>query len=816
LSVQTNASVVIIGAGIVGCSAAYHLTRLGWRDVVVLDQGPLFATGGSSSHAPGLVLQTNSSKTMTTLARRSVELYRQLTVEGRSCFDVVGSLEVATTPERLAELKRRRGLATAWGLEAEMVGPRAAQELVPLLDAELLTGALWVPADGTARAVDAGQAMAEIAGERGATFHGQTRVTAIERDHGRVSAVVTADGQRITADTVLVCAGFWGPLLGRIAGVEIPLLPCQHQYAKTAPLEALAGATREIEMPILRYPDCGIYGRQHGERYGVGSYQHQVLPVDPDHLRRHEDGPPMPSLMPFTPEDFAPAWRDAAELLPALAGSRIEESLNGIFSFTPDGFPLLGQAVDVPGLWVAEAIWVTHAGGCGEVVAEWMTNGTPDLDLHECELGRFWPHALSRPHVWTRAAQQYREVYDIIHPQQPSGPPRPLRVSPFHERQRELGAVFSEGQGWERPRWYAANEGLLDRYQVIGRSGWAAKHWSPIAAAEHLATRAGVALYDMSPLAKLEVSGPGALALLQQLCTNQLDRPAGSVTYTAMLDQRGGIRGDMTIARLAQDRFQVGCNGPLDLDWLRRHAAGDERVQVRDVTGSLCCLGLWGPLAPRVLERLANRDVSIDAFPYFSAQALLVGEVPVTALCLSYVGERGWELYTTPDYGARLWDLLWEAGQELGVIAGGQAAFESLRIEKGYRLWGVDMHTEHDPYEAGIGFVVKFDKGPFTGREALLERRQADPARKLSCLTLDEPGVTVMGKEPILVQGEVAGYVTSASIGQTVACGIAYGYLPTPAAVVGSPVEIEYFGDRLKATVAAEPLYDPRQRRLRG
>jgi glycine cleavage system aminomethyltransferase T len=459
---------------------------------------------------------------------------------------------------------------------------------------------------------------------------------------------------------------------------------------------------------------------------------------------------------------------------------------------------------------------ITSAGGFGQCAAEWIATGDPGLDVHELDLNRFEPHVASPSYVRGRGAQHYREFYDIIHPMQPLAQPRPLRVSPFYERQRALGAVFFEGRGWERPQWYAANEALLGTNRVPSRAGWESRHWSPIVYAEHRAVRECVALFDMSPLPKIEVTGADALVLLQRLCANQLDRPVGSVTYTLMLDERGGIRSDLTVARLGPEHFQIGCNGPVDLHWIREHAREAPTAHVRDATGSLCCLGLWGPRARDVIKQVSEDDFSDAAFPYYSARQVTLGEVPVVALRVSYVGELGWELYTSPEYGARLWDLLWAAGQPCGMLAAGRAAFDSLRLEKGYRLWGTDMHTEHNPYQAGLGATVKLDKGAFIGRDALLWSKAAGITSKLSCLVLDDPVHVVMGREPIFDAERCVGYVTSAGYGPMVEQSIAYGYLPLTSAAPGAKLTIEYFGEHLPATVTREPLYDPRGLRLRG
>ncbi|MQS99341.1 FAD-dependent oxidoreductase [Streptomyces jumonjinensis] len=815
-----NAPVVIIGAGIVGCALADQLTARGWSDVTVLDQGPLTAPGGSTSHAPGLVFQINPSRTMARLARRTVA---ELT--GVGAFDRVGGLEVATTGARLAELHRRAGLAASWGIRAEIVAPARCAELWPLLDEGLVLGGLHTPDDGLAHALDASRRLRERAAARGARFLGRHTVTAVERDHGRVTGVITDRGG-FPADRIVSAAGFWGPLIGAMAGVDVPLLPLAHQYARTGPLAAPPAG----RLPILRHQDRDLYFRQHGDRIGIGSYAHRVIPVDPAALPAYDEAPVMPSWLDFTPDDYAPSWADAVRLLPALADTAVDEGFNGVFSFTPDGMPLLGEAPGLRGFWLAEAVWVTHSAGAARAVAEWMTDGRPSIDLHDCDIARFEDSQRSPAYTAERSARNFIEVYDVVHPLQPPEQPRPLRVSPFHARQRELGAFFLEGGGWERPHWYEANAGLPA--EVPARDAWSARFWSPIAAAEARATRERVALYDMTPLRRLEVEGPGALDFLQRMTTNQLARRVGSVTYTLLLDHGGGIRSDLTVARLGEQRFQVGANSPADLHWLLRHAPAT--VRIRDVTAGTCCIGVWGPLARDLVQPLTRDDFSHRAFGYFRARETCIGHVPVTALRLSYVGELGWELYTTADLGLRLWDTLWEAGAALGVVAAGRSAFDSLRLEKGYRSWGRDMTAEDTPYEAGLGFAVRLDKGDFTGRDALGAHPPGTETRRLACLTLDDPAAVVLGGEPVRIgrtegtgpaEGaglmEVTapteradGHVTSAGYGYTIGRCVAYAWLPPLPA--GTAVRIGYFDRTHAATVAEEPLYDPEMTRIRS
>ncbi|MFE0106493.1 FAD-dependent oxidoreductase [Streptomyces sp. NPDC059009] len=807
--------VLVIGAGIVGCSLADELTARGWTDVTVLEQGPLPAPGGSTSHAPGLVFQTGPSKTLTSFAAYTVRKLNSLSVDGLSCFHPVGGLELATTPERWADLHRKAGYAASWGVRAELVGPERCKELWPLIDAGKVLGGLHTPDDGLARAVLACRAQMERAERHGARFLDRHTVTGIDQEGGRVTAVVTDRGT-FPADHVVSAAGFWGPVIGRMAGVDVPLLPLAHQYAKTAPLPELAGVNdprAEATRPILRFQDRDLYFREHTDRIGIGSYAHRPLPVDPFTVATYDEATAraqdMPSSLPFTEDDFAPSWRDSQWLLPALGASAVEEGFNGVFSFTPDGMPVLGESRALRGFWLAEAVWVTHSAGVGKAVAEWMVEGRASIDLHDCDLARFEDAQRSPAYVADRGAQQFVEVYDVLHPLQPLEQPRPLRVSPFYARQQELGAVFLEGGGWERPHWFEANAPLLEGLDVPARDAWSARHWSPIAAAEARATRERVALYDMTPLRRLEVTGPGALDFLQRMTTNNLRKKPGSVTYTLLLDEAGGVRSDLTVARLAPDRFQVGANSPADLDWLLRHAPAD--VHLRDITAGTCCVGVWGPLARDLVQPLTRDDFSHTAFGYFKARETHIGHVPVTALRLSYVGELGWELYTSADLGLRLWDTLWEAGRELGVIAAGRSAFNSLRLEKGYRAWGVDMTTEHDPYAAGLGFAVRPDKGEFVGSAAL--SRLGAPERKLTPLLVDDPAAVVLGKEPVYVGGTPSGYVTSASYGYTLGRCVAYAWLPPLES--GTGVHIEYFGEKVSATVAEEPLFDPEMTRIR-
>jgi glycine cleavage system aminomethyltransferase T/glycine/D-amino acid oxidase-like deaminating enzyme len=748
--------VVVIGAGIVGCALADELTGQGWTDVTVLEQGPLFATGGSSSHSAGLVVQTSPSRTLSRLARYTADKFTEL-----GCFAPVGSLELATTGERLAELHRRFGFGQAWGIGSAVLDPAGCEALFPLIGRESIEqkrilGGLHVPGDGLAAPVRAAEAQAARAASRGARFIGNERVVEILRQGAQVSGVRSVDAT-YPADVVVSCAGFWGAALGATAGVRIPLVPMAHQYVRTAAVGATSG------LPVLRHPDRGLYLRAYGEHLGVGSHLHEPLPVEPADL----PGDAHPAMLPFTPGTFKQSWSAAAELIPALRGTTPVEAFNGVLAVTADGFPLLGETRELRGLWVAGAVSVTHSAGAAKALAEWLVDGYPGIDLHECDLNRFDRAQLAPAYVRRRAARTYADTLGIAHPQDPPVV-RNLRLSPFHPRQAELGAVFGEAAGWERPLWYASNP---QPEEIRPRDDWSGRHWSPIAETEARQTRRRAGLFDLTGPTRIEVTGPSSFLT---------GVTSGDGERTLLLDPAGGIRGDITVARIGANRFLV-VGGPLDLDHLARRAPAG--VTVRDVTGGTCGLGVWGPRAPELLESLYD-----DGY---------LGMVPVTVLRLSPVGEPGWALYTEAQYGPRLWDTIWDAGREVGLVAAGSLAYDSLRIEHGHRVWGVDMTGEDDPYQAGLEAAVRPGARPATL-----------PDRRLSCLRLEDTGEVPLGREPVYAGGFVVGHVTGAAYGWAAGAPIAFAWLPAALSVPGTQVEIGYFDHRLLATVAAEPLVD--------
>ena len=795
---------VVIGAGVVGAAVADELTLRGAGRVTVVDRGPLYATGGSSSHAPGLISRTSPSKMMQELADYTLEKFATLTLDGEAASLPVGTLEVARTQERLQELRRRHNFATAWGWRGQMIDAEGCARRWPLIDPSGLVGGYTTEGEGLAVALRAVEAQARRAIAAGASFVGNTTVTGIEHRDGHVRGVETTSGA-IPADVVICCAGVWGPSIADMVGLSLPMLALEHQYVITTPIPALApNAGREATLPIVRHHDAGLYFRDHGDRVGIGSFNHRRLAVRVDEIDTHERRE-AGVVYGFTSEDFAEAWELACELMPPLRASSLDRNFNGVFAFTPDGYPLIGEHPDLRGFWVAESVWVTHSAGVGRVVAETLIDGAPTIDASPAELSRFERPELERAVFEARCDDSYRDVYEVHHPGEGHTSARDLRFSPFAPRQRALDAVFFDAGAWERPRWYEANASLLADRRVPSRDDWSARYWSPIVAAEHLAVRERAGLFDLTPLTRIEVAGSGAATFLAWMLAGA-EVAVGSVRYTVMLDVRGGIRSDVTVARLDAGRYLIGANGPRDVAWLRHHLPPDGSVTVTDRTEATCCVALWGPVAREILAPLADTDQ-----PYLSARSLTVGDVPVTATRISYAGELGWEMVTDVARGLELWDALWEAGRPHGLIAAGRGALASLRLEKGYRAWGVDLTPAHGPEESGLGFTVRGGPADFLGRDGLRARPAA--THRLRSLVLDGEQVAT-GGEPVFVRGDPGGYVTSADFGYSLGRSIALAWVPAPLQV-GEAVEIAYFDRRLAAIVADEPLLDPGGARLR-
>jgi 4-methylaminobutanoate oxidase (formaldehyde-forming) len=796
--------VVIIGGGVGGASIAYHLAGLGERDVVLVDRAEL--TSGSTFHSAGLVGQLRSSVSLTKMMMYSVELYRTLDCGWVEC----GGIRLACTPEREEEVHRQVAWARTFGLPLELVSAQEAQERFPLMVTDGVRVASYLPTDGYLDPSQLTYALAEGAREGGVRIFTHTRVTGIEVDDGRVCAVETEWG-RVECEVCVIAGGMYAAELGRLAGVRVPVVPMAHEYLVTQPFRERADPSTHL--PTLRDPDNLIYFREEGAGLVMGGYERSCAPwsLDADLVDRIP-----PDFNGRLLEEDWPRFEEIAQSskrrVPAMEDVQVTRLINGPEAFTPDNEFCLGET-EVGGLFVAAgfcAHGLAGAGGIGKVMAEWIVAGEPQMDLWHMDIRRFGPQYRSPGYTLARTREVYETYYDIRYPGEERLAGRPLKVSSGYGWHRDHGAVFGEKSGWERVNWYASNEAAGD--DALRPQGWAGMQWSPAIGAEHAAARERAALFDESSFSKLEVVGPGAAEFLEGLCDNRVARDVGRITYTQMLNARGGIECDFTVTRLAEDAFQIVTGtafGQHDLAWIARHAPRDGGVRLVDTTSRWACFALWGPLAGEVLGPLTPDPLD---FPYMSFREIVVGDVPVRALRVTFVGEYGWELYCPTEYGAGLWRTLWEAGEPHGLVAGGYRAIDSLRLEKGYRVWAADITPDETPHEAGLGFCVRDDKD-FVGAEAL---RAREVERRLACIVLEDPRAVVLGNEPVSVGGTVVGRVTSGGYGYTVASSIAYAYVPAEHATPGTQVAIDVFGRWVAGEIVAEPLYDPAGQRVKG
>ena len=840
MSLPNHARCVVIGCGIVGNSLAYHLTRLGWRDVVLLDKGPLPNPGGSTGHASNFIYLVDHSKEMTALTMDSVRQYKELGV-----FIQSGGIEVARTPERMQELTRRMASGESWGIEGRsLLTPAQVKELVPYIDEKVILGGFNTEGVGVVDSLRAGTLMREK-GHAADALHvaPKTEVVGIDVEHGRVKRVRTTDGD-IETDTVAITGGVWSPRIARMAGTRIPLTPAVHQMIDIGPVPRFRGAKSDIEHPIVRDMDTNMYERQAGGDLEIGSYAHKPILYDPEDLPPVEQAALSPTEFPFTQADFEEQMQHALELMPEIVGDEsvgVKYAINGILSLTPDGMPVLGESPDVKGLWAAAAVWVKEGPGTGKAVAEWMVHGESEIDLHSSDIARFHEHQKTRAHVRARAAEGFNKTYGIVHPSEQWASNRNVRLAPFHIRERELGAVFFEAAGWERPQWYESNASLLEEFgdRVTRRSAeWDARWWSPIINAEHLAMRDRAGLVDLSAFAIFDITGPGAVAALERLCVNKVDVAVGRTVYTPLLNEAGGILADLTIMRLAEDRFRVvtgGGMGMRDRKIFQDAMPADGTAQLHDVTNSYTTFGLWGPQAREILGAAADgsADLSHKGFPFLSSKTVDIDGVRTLASRISYVGELGWEIYVPIEQGLRVWDALWREGRPPGMAPVGIGTYAvTSRLEKGYRAHGAELELDFDLVEAGMARPTLKD-ADFVGRAAYERQRSQDPVAILCTLTVDDPtsasGVKryMLGREPILTpNGERivdakgrGSYVTSAGSGPSVGKHLLMAYLPPEHAKEGTKLAVEYFGERYPVTVAvagSTPLFDPENARIRA
>ena len=804
---KSSARAVVIGGGVGGAAILYWLTRLGWSDTVLVERSRV--TSGSTFHSAGLVGQLRGSLALTQMMMNSVELYRTLGDEVglETGWHEVGSLRLASSQERMEELSRQAGWAKTFGLPLELVSAQEAQRMFPPMSTDGVLGAAFLPTDGYIDPSQLTFALVEGARRRGAEVCEDTRVTGIEIQNGRVRRVITDQGA-IETELVVNAGGMFAPEIGRMAGVNVPLIPMAHEYLITKP----SGLPRD--MPTMRDPSLLVYYRPESGGLVMGGYERDPAPWSLDGVPADFNG----KLLEPDWDRFEPLMTNAIVRTPSIKDAEVVRLVNGPEAFTPDNEFILGPS-EVRGFWVAAgfcAHGLAGAGGMGRLVAEWIVDGRPGLDAWEMDSRRFGRHYISRDYTLARTVEVYSTYYDVKYPGHERSAGRPLRLSPAYARLAELGAAFGEKSGWERANWFEPNGARGD--ESLRPRGWAGRLWSPAIGAEHVACRTTAALFDFTSFAKIEIRGPGAASFLESLTDNRVARAVGGLTYTQMLNDGGGIECDFTVTRLAEDRFRVITGtafGQHDLFWIRDHAPDDGSVSIEDVTSAYACIGLWGPAARLILQPLTPTDIGNEAFPFMTSKQLAVGSVPCLALRVTYVGELGWELYCPAEFGSRLWDTLWEAGRAHGLVAGGYKAVDSLRLEKGYRVWGSDISPDSDPYQSGLGFFVKLDKGDFIGRSALLKKRETPASTKLACLVLDDPRSVALGSEPVRIAGEVVGRVTSGGYGYTVGKSIAYAYVPTTA-VVGIPVEVEIFGTWVPGQIAKEPLYDPTGARIRS
>jgi glycine cleavage system aminomethyltransferase T/glycine/D-amino acid oxidase-like deaminating enzyme len=836
-ALPARARAVVVGAGIVGNSLAYHLARLGWRDLVQLDKGPLPNPGGSTGHASNFIFPVDHSREMTDITADSMQQYKDLGV-----FTESGGYEVARSAERMQELTRRMTSARAWGIDAELVTPKEVHEALPFLDPDVIIGAFWTPSVGVVESVRAGTIMREGAVELGAlTTHPNTEVLGVDVVDGRIARVRTTNGD-VETDTLVIACGVWSPKIAAMAGAHIPLTPAVHQMISVGPVPQFQDTVGEIGFPIVRDMDTFCYERQHGGDMEVGSYAHRPILWNPEDIPSIEQSTLSPTELPFTDDDFDPQLEQALELMPDILGNPevgIRYAINGLLSLTPDGFPILGESPQVKGLWSAAAVWVKEGPGTGRAVAEWMVEGESEIDVHHSDIARFYPHQRTRQHVTARTSEAFNKTYGIVHPAEQWASNRGVRLAPMHARQVELGAEFFETAGWERPFWYASNAGLVEHYgnAVMPRAAeWDARWWSPIINAEHLAMREHAGVVDLTAFSIFDVVGPGACEGLQHIVVQNVDVKVGRVVYTPVLSPRGGFKADLTVMRLGRDHYRVvtgGAHGNADRKWFADQLPAAGGAQVVDQTSAFSTVGVWGPRARDIVGSLTRDDLSNQGFGFGSCREIELGPLIVLASRISYVGELGWELYVPMESGARLWDLLLEAAEPHGGIPVGIGVYGTTgRIEKGYRAYGTELDAERSIVEVGMQRPTVKD-ADFIGKAAYLDQRANEPITLLCSLTVDDHtsanGVRryMLGGEPILTLagGPVTdafgrnSYVTSAGSAPTIGKHVLMAFLPPAQAVEGTQLLVEYLGERYPVTVAvagSTPLFDPENARIRA
>ncbi|MBY6056594.1 FAD-dependent oxidoreductase [Leisingera daeponensis] len=810
-----KARVVIIGGGVIGCSVAYHLTKLGWKDVVLLERKQL--TSGTTWHAAGLIGQLRASSNMTKLARYSAELYLGLEEETGVATGLrqVGSVSAALTEERREELFRNAAMARAFGVPVEELSPKEVKERYEHINLDGVTGGVWLPTDGQADPANIALALAKGARQRGALVKERIKVTGISKQGRRVTGVdwVSDDGQaqgHIQADMVVNCAGMWGHEVGRMAGVNVPLHACEHFYIVTEGIEGLG------QMPVLRVPDECAYYKEDAGKILLGAFEPNAKPWA---MKGIPDSFEFDQL----PEDFdhfEPILEAACNRMPMLAEAGIHTFFNGPESFTPDDAYHLGLAPEMDNFWVAagfNSIGIQSAGGAGMALAQWMEDGQKPFDLGDVDISRMHPFQGNKHYLFERSKETLGLLYADHFPYRQKATARGVRRTPFHHHLKEQGAVFGEIGGWERANWFA-NEGQEREYQY----SWKRQNWFENSAAEHRAVRENVGMYDMSSFGKIRVEGPDAESFLNYICGANVSVPAGKIVYTQFLNPRGGIEADVTVTRLSETAYLVvtpAVTRLADQTWMMRHL-GDRRVVITDVTAGEGVLAVMGPNARKLLQKVSPNDFSNGANPFGAAQEIELGMGLARVHRVTYVGELGWEIYVGADMAGHAFETLWEAGQDMGLKLCGMHMMDSCRIEKGFRHFGHDITCEDNVIDAGLGFAVATSKDDFIGKSAVLERKESGPKNRMVQFKLTDPEPLLFHNEPIIRDGKYVGYLSSGNYGHTLGAAIGMGYVPcegeSAADVLGSAYEIDVCGVKVRAEASLKPMYDPKSERVKA
>ncbi|SMR82300.1 4-methylaminobutanoate oxidase (formaldehyde-forming) [Aliiroseovarius halocynthiae] len=814
MSLPTQARVVIIGGGVIGCSVAYHLTKLGWKDVVLLERKQL--TSGTTWHAAGLIAQLRATANMTKLAKYSQELYGELETETgiATGFKRVGSISVALTAERMEELARQAAMARAFGVDVEEITAEEALSRYEHLNIDGVVGGVWLPKDGQGDPANIALALAKGARQKGAIVKERTKVTGIQRDGRKVTGVDWAsdDGKEqghIACDMIVNCAGMWGHEVGRMVGVNVPLHACEHFYIVT---EGIAGLQ---QLPVLRVPDECAYYKEDAGKMLLGAFEPNAKPWGMNGIADTFEFDQLPEDF----DHFEPILEAACNRMPMLAEAGIHTFFNGPESFTPDDAYHLGLAPEMDNVWVAagfNSIGIQSAGGAGMALAQWMEDGDKPFDLGDVDISRMQPFQGNKHYLYERSKETLGLLYADHFPFRQKATARGVRRTPFHHQLKEQGAVFGELAGWERANWFA-NEGQKAEYEYT----WGRPNWFNNAAAEHKAVRENVGMYDMSSFGKIRVEGPDAEAFMNYVGGGDYSVPNGKIVYTQFLNRRGGIEADVTVTRLTETSYLVvtpAATRLADQTWMQRHV-GDFRVVITDVTAGEGVLAVMGPNARKLLEKVSPNDFTNATNPFGTAQEIEVGMGLARAHRVTYVGELGWEIYASADMAGHVFETLHEAGQEMGLKLCGMHMMDSCRIEKGFRHFGHDITCEDHVLEAGLGFAVKTDKPDFIGRDAVQSKKESGLENRLVQFKLTDPEPLLYHNEPVIRDGEIVGYLSSGSYGHHLGAAMGLGYVPckgeTAADVLASSYEIDVAGTRVKAEASLRPMYDPKSERVK-